>query len=472
MFCKKRYFFSFFLIILTIFTRFYGLKWGSPYYFHPDENNMFFSLSQLSLSDLNPNFFAYGQFPLYLAFFTFGKTIFALRLWSAIFSCLSIYVFYLLGKKYFKKNSWIFVLFLIFNPGLIQLAHFGTTESILIFVFATNIYLSILLKEKFNFKYLLFASLVSGIGIATKPSALIFIFPILLSLIISHHFLFTIHYLLLTICFSFIFSPYYFLAFSDFINTFRYEVNIANGKIPIFYTRQFIGTTSYLFQFQKIFPYVCGIPIMIYSFFGIFKINKKIKNISLILIPVLFFFFYQGQLFVKWTRFMSPIFFIFPFLAVFFIQNIKNYYLRYCLILLAILPGLFFMKLYFYPDIRIQADRWITQNITKDSSILSESANVYDLPINNQANYNIISFDFYHQEESKVPSTDYVIIPSRRVFMNIKTNFHQKLFSSDSNYREIKKFVPNNYFFLDDEQAEETWTVFDRPTIRIYEKIK
>jgi len=228
---------------------------------------MFFSLSQLSWSNFNPNFFAYGQFPLYLAFFTFGKTIFSLRLWSAIFSCLSIYVFYLLGKKYFSKNSWIFVLFLIFNPGLIQSAHFGTTESILIFVFATNIYLSILLKEKFNFKYLLLASLISGIGIATKPSALIFIIPILLSLFISHRLLISSYYLLLTICFSLIFSPYYVLAFGDFIKTFIYEVNIANGKIPIFYTKQFVGTIPYLFQFQKIFPYVCGIPIIIYSFF-------------------------------------------------------------------------------------------------------------------------------------------------------------------------------------------------------------
>ena len=58
------------IVFLAIFTRFFGLKWGDGHYFHPDENNMASSLSQLKSQDLNHRFFAYGQFPLYLGFFT------------------------------------------------------------------------------------------------------------------------------------------------------------------------------------------------------------------------------------------------------------------------------------------------------------------------------------------------------------------------------------------------------------------
>jgi hypothetical protein len=53
------------IVAISLFTRFYGLNWGSGLYFHPDENNMATALSQLSPSNFNP-LFAYGQFPLYL----------------------------------------------------------------------------------------------------------------------------------------------------------------------------------------------------------------------------------------------------------------------------------------------------------------------------------------------------------------------------------------------------------------------
>ena len=133
------------LLFFAIFTRFYKLNWSNDYYFHPDENNMAMSLSQLTPKDLNPHFFAYGQFPLYLGYFslrllnlpnTMANSILILRFYSALFSFLSLYFFY----KTFPNIY--FIILLIFTPGLIQLAHFGTTESVLIFVFIINLFLS------------------------------------------------------------------------------------------------------------------------------------------------------------------------------------------------------------------------------------------------------------------------------------------------------------------------------------------
>ena len=132
---KRKYFFLI-LITLTIFTRFFKLNWDRGFSFNPDENNMAMSVLQMESKHLNPNFFAYGQFPLYLTFFTTPKhdlsTItLTLRFWSAFFSSISIILFYFIGRKIFSssKQSLLFCLFLIFTPGLIQSAHFGTTES-------------------------------------------------------------------------------------------------------------------------------------------------------------------------------------------------------------------------------------------------------------------------------------------------------------------------------------------------------
>ena len=185
----KKLLIPFFLIVTTILTRFCFLNWGNGYFFNPDENNMANSISQMSFLNLNPNFFSYGQFPLFLTFFTapihnFFNIVLTLRFWSAIFSCFSIYIFYLIFQTIFKskKISYIFVLLLIFTPGLIQSAHFGTTESILIFVFSTNIYLALKYFKSQNKKFLLFSILIISIGLASKITAIFFILPIYLTL--------------------------------------------------------------------------------------------------------------------------------------------------------------------------------------------------------------------------------------------------------------------------------------------------
>src|SRR3989344_5461922 len=59
------------VIVIGAFLRFYNLNWGQPFYFHPDERNIASSVSQLKFPyQMNPNFFAYGSFPIYLIHFT------------------------------------------------------------------------------------------------------------------------------------------------------------------------------------------------------------------------------------------------------------------------------------------------------------------------------------------------------------------------------------------------------------------
>ena len=495
------------LFVLAIFTRFFKLNWGDNVFFNPDENNMAYSVMQMNKDNLDPKFYAYGQFPLYLTFFTtpkheFHNIVYTFRFWSAIFSCLSLLVFYLIGLKIFKlkKYSSIFVLFLIFTPGLIQLSHFGTTESILLFVFATNILLSFKIYDSKQQKYLILASIISGIGLATKLSSLILTTPIFLSLL----FLFlkkpkfwrlfgcSVLFISITIFIGIIFSPFNLINISKFYSAMEYEVGVATGQIPVFYTRQFIGSLPYLFQIQKIFPYTNGFPLFFLGLIGFFLIlksyilgHKPNTYLLLTLFPSLIFFIYQGQLFTKWTRFMSPIFFILPLVSIYFINKIKSTILLYLIIFISILPGIYFIKIYFASDTRVQATNWINKNISPSSQVLSESGNVVDIPLfGSQISVN--NFDFYTLDDDVanfnklnelVDISDYIFIPSQRIFKNQNnTNFpysqqyYQNLFSGQLNFNLVKTFFNNNSLFLNSENAEETWSVFDNPTIRIYKK--
>lgn len=458
------------------------------------------ALSQLSWQSFNPNFFAYGQFPLYLGFFTlkllnltntFTSSIYILRLYSAIFSIFSLILIYSLSQKLFnQKFSYLVVLFSILNPGLIQLSHYGTTESFLIFIFLLQIYFSInIFDRKSNLIYYLLSGIFSGVAVSTKLSSLIFMGPIFLVTLMNFlrqknkiQILFNFFVLIIfTLLFYYLSSPYNIINKSDYLSAMSYETGVATGKINVFYTTQFSKTFPYLFQLSKVFPYSAGIFQFVFSIIGLilFLKNYSIKDKKylyyfLIFIPSLIYFLYFGQLYTKWTRFVSPLFFLFPLLTTYLISFLSSKICRSIAIVLACLPGIFFFRLYLISDTRAQATDYMLSTLPEKSIILSEAGNVVNLPLYSDS-FNIINYDFYNAYNSKTLSenlvkANYILIPSRRIFKNYQYPYYQHLFDGTLGFKEIKKTSPNYDLFLNSENAEETWSVFDHPTIRIYQK--
>lgn len=508
------------LIVLTLFTRFIKLDWGDGYYFHPDEGNMARSLSQLTIDDLNPRFFAYGQFPLYLVFFplkllslpfgvsihhpvSYSTAVISLRILSALSSVATIFVFYLISRRLFSTllPRLLFLVFLIFTPGLIQLAHFGTTESLLLLAFSLNIYLSFKLIDKPSLILILFASLVSGAALATKLTAIFFISPILLSFLINllrrRHLLqlfgYGIAFILLGTSFFFVFSPYNLIEYQDFVSAFRYELAVATGATPVFYVNQFIATTPYLFQLKQVFPYSAGLFLFVAGLLGIIiGLSKNPRYFLkpywlLVIVPSLFYFFYNGRLYVKWTRFCSPVFFIFPLFSAYLISRIRDRKWVLLLALILVLPGVKFLHLYLRPDVRLTTSHWLVQNLPPSTTIFSEAGNVINLPVTSN-DFRVINFDFYNLDKDprlqselpqKLAQSDYLLIPSRRIYKNQSTpqfpysyRYYQALFSGSLGFDLIAQFSNEPSLWLNSENAEETWSVFDHPVIRVYQKTR
>ncbi len=113
------------LIIVLLYTRFINLSWGLPYPFHPDERNMADAITQLHCTGFNkdcfnPHFFAYGQLPLYLAYFsaklfhevpkvpsgiTFTQAVMALRVSSAMASVLTFIFLMKTWNEFYRKEK-------------------------------------------------------------------------------------------------------------------------------------------------------------------------------------------------------------------------------------------------------------------------------------------------------------------------------------------------------------------------------
>jgi len=141
-------------------------------------------------------------------------------------------------------------------------------------------------------------------------------------------------------------------------------------------------------------------------------------------------------------------------------------------------PGIYFFQKYFLLDTRIIASNWMISNIPSNSFILSESGNVVNLPLSS-SKFTINNFNFYNPENlnnlsTEINKSDYIIVPSRRVFKNnfsYTQNYYQQLFSGELGFKEVKKFDNQKNLFLNSENAEETWSVFDQPVIRIYKHV-
>ncbi len=528
----------FFLILVLFYTRFINLYWGFPYPFHPDERNMAAAIQSLNCSNFkflqdcfNPHFFAYGQFPLYLGYLfiqifhwligrifapiSFVEAVMTLRIISAISSIFAVWFMLKIIKQILNQvqNDSLFfpfsLIIFIFSPGPIQFAHFGTTESLLMFFYTGLIYFSIkLLKDKIELQhFILISSLFSGLAIGTKVSSLIFLLIPTVAVFWKKKFgqslLWIFYFGVLTTAFSIIFSPQNLISFNEFISSIRYESAIATGFVEVFYTRQFLNSVPIIFQFTRIFPYVLGLPVLILFIAGFFILPYK-KEINLLRLSFLVYFLPTSFLYTKWTRFMAPVvplMLIIAALTVYQIlnqvQNDKRQLFTVAFLFLTfifVIPGIAFLSVYTNPDVRFIASEWMYKNIPSNTIILSETGNVVDLPIGFPGNYDHISFNFYGLDQNHdlqveldqyLKKADYVLIPSRRIFMNhskqkypLLNNYYDKLFSEKLGFKKVAEFnsypkislFGKNLLEFPDEQAEETFSVFDHPVIRIYKK--
>jgi len=396
-----------------------------------------------------------------------------------------------------------------------------------------------------------------GIAVGTKVSALSFgvipAFAILLSVAKRHSRIYTalIFFgcattLVLMIAVFLISSPFTLIDWPEFIHSMNYESAVGIGTYKAFYTRQFEYTIPVLFQIVNVIPHTLGLPMAILALLGMLFLPWN-RNYFLLRASIFMLFLPQAVLYAKWSRFLAPVFPLLVLIATATLMSIfqtlskwwgKRYQwiisVGYTLVtLILIIPGIAYMTIYQTPDVRFVASQWIYENIDPSSIILSETANVVDIPMpnplvsDNRAYLNRnqpISFNFYeldndpieNQWRTHLDEADYLFIPSRRIFVNhtcyqgigekvigpieqvqfsvydqnrcsqlkdlypLLTEHYDRLFSSNSEFRQIVSFssFPRIELFghtlieFDDEMAEETWTVFDHPVIRIFERVK
>ena len=199
------------ILFVAACFRLYGLAWDGGYMFHPDERKILLVTSELRLpsnafdvfsgdSPLNPKFFAYGSFPIYLlkvlgAFAPtptlavpwredfVGLALFG-RALSALFDLGTIALTFLLARRLYDAQTGLIAAACLAVTVLhIQLSHFYTVDTLLTMLIVATMFFAARFAQGRKRRDAAALGVVFGLALATKVTAAPLLVPILVAVV-------------------------------------------------------------------------------------------------------------------------------------------------------------------------------------------------------------------------------------------------------------------------------------------------
>ena len=454
---------------------------------------------------------------------SFEQAIFISRFYSALFATLLIPMLFVLGKKLFSEKAGLVTAFFVtFSTGVIQFAHFGTFELWITFFSVLLLWQCLELCKKGSMRHILYLGVILGILFATKVSTIVLAPIPLLAIILTSKKYKKIHRKILFICSSSLFllaiatclylisNPFVFIDRPSFENSIQYESQVGLGALPVFYTGGFFDTIPVIYQLLHIYPFLINpiltiliVPALLFTAWYGYRQKQQMYIVLFGILLILFFS--QALLFIKWTRNMIP---TLPYLYLciaFFVthdwgkqswhrrlQEITIVITLSCAIIFSLS---YFITVYTNEDTRITATTYAQSNISPTATILSEPYDLGLMPFNPYFS-NIVISNIYDLDtdtsnltklsvQNTLDMSDYILLPSQRVIQTRMQNperfpegnrFYKDLVS-EKDFKLIYQtpcdiFCKIAYLGEPTYYWEQTATVFDRPTIYIFEKRK
>lgn len=523
------------IFIIGLVLRLHGINWDQGLHLHPDERMILMVTERIHFFDkLNPNFFNYGSFPIYFLKATdqfIGSIIFpdiapydrvlAIgRIWAVLFDFFTLIFVYKLAKIVIKNERVALFSTLIYAIAFfpIQNSHFYIVDGLLTMCSTLLVIYIIRTTNKPALNTLITMSFIAAIMLTTKATAVIFLPAVYIVLLLKKGALNlklkgTIIFTLSTLIFSLIFMPYAFINYQKFFTDISTQIKM-NGSPYLFpYTLQYVNTIPYWYFLKNIFFWGLGPFISLLTIAGVYIFFKqklfKHKNVLIVFIYYIIFFTVIGRSSVKFMRYMLPLYPFFALLSGIALsaavsQKQKIIVLVFRIILFCtIIWTLAFIDIYNQKHTRIIASDWINTNVPIKSKIAVEYWDDY-LPLNNTNRYKFIELNLYTQPDSvfkwkilneKLRHAQYLVIASNRVYKPLQKlgncsqnqicfpltdSYYRTLFTGKSDFKKVAEFAVYPkiklfdilFFEINDQSADESFTVFDHPKIMIFKNQK
>jgi len=415
------------ILAAGFFVRVYGIDFGLPYIYHPDEPMIAERvISMLKSGNLNPGWFGwpslymYMQLPVYVLRFFYGVSkggsaiIESYRagyyLWgrftTACLGTLTVALTYTLGKKLLDRKTGILAaLFLAFSYLHVSSSHYITDDVPVTFFVVLTVLVCFWIVEKGEIKFYLLAGLLAGFAVATKYTGglviLCIFFAYIFRLMKGKKEYERILYSLITLVCGFLIGvPYAIKEMPTFLG------NVA-GEIYEYSTLGHLsqeGTENWWYYSKYLSREGLGRGIFILSMAGL--VLAALKSTEKRFLSILFlitYFLWVSSSKVRFPRALMPILPFFSLCSAFFMASLWAWLAKRELFkkkrgLVNLIFILLIVALLFFPvintwsfshnltktDPRTLTKEWVESNIPKGAIIVDEA----EVPLDKK-NYNL-----------------------------------------------------------------------------------
>lgn len=542
-FLKRHYFLLLLgLILAALLLRLQGIQWDGGAHMHPDERMLIMVAQRIDIpTNINPDFYNYGSFPLYLLrltaqllsattdtpLTTYDGLLYVGRVLSTLADiasllgvmAISLFIFKSRAKSFLAGCLWAIAFFPIQN------SHFFVVDVFLTALTTWWVYTTLLFVHKPALKPLWANGILLGLMIATKFTAIIFI-PILFAVIfiftrrwpLKHTFLYYFIPMSSAFIASFIAMPFMYLEAGKFLKDIREQLAMNSNAYKFPYTLQYVGTLPYVYFLKNIALWGLGPIIFILSLVGSWvlyhKDTRTFHSKAFLTCALIYglFFVIIGRSAVKFMRYLLPLYPFFIILAaegLSFLLKQKNgiKLVGLGLVITACIWTGMFLSIYTTPNTRHQAADWILNNIPPGSTLAVEH---WDdrVPGHAEDTYTFLELTLYDRPDdakkwakqiNTLRQSDYIIVASNRLYAPLtrledckkfkkgcypltsayyKNLFAEKEIVPGLRFKKVAEFTSypritlgnTTLLTLRDDDADESFTVYDHPKIMIFKK--
>ena len=489
------------LILAALVLRLQGLNWDEGRALHPDEGNLVRAAVALGWPDrLIPEFHAYNDLALWLprlaaAPFCDVTSDHCLRMTaralSALFSTAAVWAMAEIALRLAGRTALLATALAAgLSAPLIQWAHFGTTESALVFL-VTALWLQSLRwlrGEMTTARMGAVTALLLGLGFGLKTTAAVMVMIPLTALILQGRpDMLRLRVLAwavpLGVMLALASTPSLIFATEDWLATMRFENGVVQGTTPVFWTRQFEGGSGPLYQLRQLWGATDGVGLLL-ALAGLALMRGRAWRLVL---PGLAFALVYATLTFGWHgaffRYLAPVMpVVIVFAGVGVARLVEGVGSR-CISAVALaalglmaLTGLDLAASYQARDPRLVAEARLTELAREGDVVAIEP---YDTPLTGPLQAVTLPLDGADAMAIAVPlaGADWLLVASRRNWAvlpgvpgqaPLACSYYTALLKGELGFRSVATFRRASPFAAVMEPGiggEETRVVFDRPTL-------
>ncbi|MCO5175592.1 MAG: DUF2298 domain-containing protein [Thermomicrobiales bacterium] len=481
--------------------------------------------------DGNPLSFAYGTLPVYVQsvaswainlvadddYQSYQDIYRVGRPLTVLVDMTTLLVVYLLARRLAGRYAGLIAAMLYGTAVLpIQLSHFFTVDTWLTLFVTTTLYFAIRFADKRTIGRAVALGVPVGCAFATKASVAALLLPLavvgLSELVRAIDRRVVLGQLalagLVALAVFTVFEPYAIVRSGPFFKDISTQADIVRGHFDVPFTRQFIGLTPGLYEARNLFLYGLGPAFLLAGLVAIaWAARHGWRRRDLTYVVLLSWVAGYGlTIFLTEARFMRYSLPMIPVLAVLIgamlgrplpaRSRLPRALATATILIVTAIWGFGFVSIYSHENSRIAASRWMYENIPSGSAISVETwddALPLPYPGAPQNTFTTVSFDMYGdlppddkvaQIAGYLQSVDYVVLSSDRLTQSVdnepwryavQIDYYRRLDAGQLGFQLVYEGVVDPQLFglrLNDARADESFTVYDHPHVRIYRKVE